>query len=302
MKRQEAIEHSSLDIKLKRVDRIYLPGEMMEGLVIISSKAGWSHQGIMMHVAGHAKLQLSARSVGLFESMSNIKPLCLMDQNFDILDSGKVPDGVTEIPFEFQLPKEGLHESYHGVYINVEYKINVSCERGFPKKALHRNIEFVVEVPEAAKSETEPERFEITPESLENVNASSLSKIPIFKISGRLFHKLCPINLPFTGEVTIEASQAPVKSIELQLVRVETVKQMGKTVREATEIQNIQIGDGDVCRNLVMPLYMIFPRLFTCPTMLTDSFQVEFEVNLIVVFGDGYMVTENFPIELYRGR
>lgn len=77
---------------------------------------------------------------------------------------------------------------------------------------------------------------------------------------------------------------------------------MGKTVREATEIQNIQIGDGDVCRNLVMPLYMIFPRLFTCPTMLTDSFQVEFEVNLIVVFGDGYMVTENFPIELYRGR
>ena len=57
-----------------------------------------------------------------------------------------------------------------------------------------------------------------------------------------------------------------------------------------------------MCRNLVIPLYMIFPRLFTCPTMLTDLFKVEFEVNLIVVFGDGYMVTENFPITLYRGR
>ena len=149
---------------------------------------------------------------------------------------------------------------------------------------------------------------------------------------------------PFLSQVTIEASQAPVKSVELQLVRVETVKHpdSGNTAREATEIQNIQIGDGDVCRNLVrrggrglvntqdldartanlrahlppatrlplpgfrslkvIPLYMIFPRLFTCPTMLTELFKVEFEVNLIVVFADGYMVTENFPIVLYRGR
>jgi hypothetical protein len=34
--------------------------------------------------------------------------------------------------------------------------------------------------------------------------------------------------------------------------------------------------------------------------MITEQFKVEFEVNLIVVFGDGYMVTEGFPIELYR--
>lgn len=149
---------------------------------------------------------------------------------------------------------------------------------------------------------------------------------------------------PLRSQVTIEASQAPVKSVELQLVRVETVTHpdTAKSAREATEIQNIQIGDGDVCRNLVrrgwvgsgrsgtrhfaahthtlrlltplpsslpdprslqvIPLYMIFPRLFTCPTMLTELFKVEFEVNLIVVFADGYMVTENFPIVLYRGR
>mmetsp|Transcript_51033 Transcript_51033/g.143074 ORF Transcript_51033/g.143074 Transcript_51033/m.143074 type:complete len:302 (+) Transcript_51033:95-1000(+) len=298
------IEHSSLDVKLKRVDRIYRPGEVVEGILIINAKSGWSHNGISLQVVGQAKLQLSARSVGIFESMSNLKPLVLMDLPVVVLDAGRLPDGTTETPFEFQLPSEGLHESYHGVYINVEYKINVDCERGVMKKALHRSIEFIVEVPENAKHETEPERFEITPESLENVRSNTLDQIPKFKISGRLFHKLCPINLPFTGEVTIEASQAPVKSVELQLVRVETVKHpdSGNTAREATEIQNIQIGDGDVCRNLVIPLYMIFPRLFTCPTMLTELFKVEFEVNLIVVFADGYMVTENFPIVLYRGR
>ncbi len=42
----------------------------------------------------------------------------------------------------------------------------------------------------------------------------------------------------------------------------------------ATEIQNIQISDGDVCRGMVIPIYMIFPRLFTCPTLATNNFKV----------------------------
>lgn len=31
-----------------------------------------------------------------------------------------------------------------------------------------------------------------------------------------------------------------------------------------------------------------------------SGFRVEFEVNVIVVFADNYMVTESFPILLYR--
>ena len=42
----------------------------------------------------------------------------------------------------------------------------------------------------------------------------------------------------------------------------------------ATEIQNIQIADGDVCRGLSIPIFMIFPRLFTCPTLTTNNFKV----------------------------
>jgi hypothetical protein len=68
----------------------------------------------------------------------------------------------------------------------------------------------------------------------------------------------------------------------------------------ATEIQNIQIADGDVCRNLVIPIYMVFPRLFTCPSVAAKTFAVEFEVNLVVVFQDSHLITENFPIKLYR--
>jgi len=46
---------------------------------------------------------------------------------------------------------------------------------------------------------------------------------------------------------------------------------------------------------------MVFPRLFVCPTVDTLNFKVEFELNLVVLFADGYMVTENFPLHLYRG-
>lgn len=44
--------------------------------------------------------------------------------------------------------------------------------------------------------------------------------------------------------------------------------------RDATEIQNIQIAEGDVCRSLPIPIYMVFPRLFTCPTLETTNFKV----------------------------
>ena len=35
-----------------------------------------------------------------------------------------------------------------------------------------------------------------------------------------------------------------------------------------------QIAEGDVCRGLRIPIYMIFPRLFTCPTLTTANFKI----------------------------
>lgn len=29
-----------------------------------------------------------------------------------------------------------------------------------------------------------------------------------------------------------------------------------------------QIADGDICRNMTLPIYVILPRLLTCPTSL----------------------------------
>lgn len=223
------IEHSSLDINLKRVDRIYRPGEKVNGVVVVAARAGWMHKGITMRVNGTAKLQLSQRSLGLFESVSSnsqVKPYDLVRTSLEIAPPGRVPDGVTEIPFEFALKVlsgQKMLESYHGVYVNVFYVISCECRRGVMKAPLEREIEFIVEVPSFSSPKVDPRSFSITPESLENIRSSSLSSIPRFKISGKLHRQACPINLPFTGELIVEESEAKVKSIELQLVRSETV-------------------------------------------------------------------------------
>ena len=43
----------------------------MSGLVVIQSKGDLSHQGITLTLDGAANLQLSSKSVGLFEAFYN---------------------------------------------------------------------------------------------------------------------------------------------------------------------------------------------------------------------------------------
>ncbi len=69
---------------------------------------------------------------------------------------------------------------------------------------------------------------------------------------------------------------------------------------QATEVQNIQIADGNPPRGIPISIHMIFPRLFTCPSVVAKSFKVEFAVNLVVLLDDGHLISENFPLQLVR--
>jgi len=294
----------SLEIKLKKADRVYHPGEIVSGVVAVTSKGSLSHNGITLVMEGSVNLQLSAKSVGLFEAFYNsLKPIQLVNYTIEIAKAGKLPDGVTELPFEFPLqPLTGqqLYETYHGVFVNIQYQLRCDMPRSLLAKNLQRIIEFIVEIPTAPVSDSRtPVPFTITPESLEHAKKTG-AVIPKFRITGQLSTALCSINKPFTGKLVVDESDACIKSIELQLVRVETCGCADGFAKEATEIQNIQIADGDVCRKLEIPIFMVFPRLFTCPTIATRTFKIEFEVNLVAMFSDGHLVTENFPIKLER--
>eukprot|EP00038_Savillea_parva_P018652 m.24781 g.24781 ORF g.24781 m.24781 type:complete len:296 (-) comp4188_c0_seq1:77-964(-) len=291
----------TMDIQLKRVDKIYREGDMVSGVVMIQSKDNFSHQGISLAMDGQVSLQLSAKSVGLFEAFYNsLKPIQLVSFGLELAPPGKMTKGQIEIPFEIPLkpkPGQATYETYHGVFVNIQYVLRCEMKRGAFSKAINKSIEFIVEASKTNESGKQVD-FTISPASLENLK--DRAAVPDFSVEGKLHTSVCSITKPFTGEITLLKSEAPIKSIELQLVRVETCGCLEGYAKDATEIQNIQIAEGDVCRNLSIPLYMIFPRLFTCPTLATDNFKVEFEVNVVIVLATGDLITENFPIKLIR--
>eukprot|EP01111_Echinosteliopsis_oligospora_P018141 TRINITY_DN815_c0_g1_i1.p1 TRINITY_DN815_c0_g1~~TRINITY_DN815_c0_g1_i1.p1 ORF type:complete len:326 (-),score=88.05 TRINITY_DN815_c0_g1_i1:7-984(-) len=295
----------SLDIRLKRVDRVYKQGELLSGVVVVSTKGAMSHAGITIVMEGSVQLLLSAKSVGLFDAFYNsIKPVQLLQYSVTVAEPGKLPDGVSELPFEFQLePLQGqqLYDTYHGVFVNIQYSLRCDMKRGLLAKDVQRTLEFIIEVPSPKSAVSPKVPFTITPETLENIKKASRKNVPNFKLTGDLSSAVCSIEDPFTGNVVLESSDAIIKSVELQLVRVETCGCADGYAKEATEIQNIQIADGDICRGLEIPIYMVFPRLFTCSTVAAKTFKIEFEVNLVVMLDDGHLITENFPIKLVRG-
>ncbi|MEE6467834.1 hypothetical protein FKM82_008084 [Ascaphus truei] len=299
---------TALDIKIKRANKVYREGEILSGVVVIMSKDTVQHQGIILTMEGSVNLQLSAKSVGVFEAFYNsVKPIQVINNTVEMLKPGKLPSGKTEIPFEFPLVMKSnkvLYETYHGVFVNIQqfikkYTLRCDMKRSLLAKDLTKTCEFIIHsLPQKTKQTPSPVDFTITPETLQNVKERA--SLPRFLIRGHLDSTNCVIMQPLTGELVVESSEVAIKSIELQLVRVETCGCAEGYARDATEIQNIEIAEGDVCRGLPIPIYMVFPRLFTCPTLETTNFKIEFEVNVVLVLHDDHLITENFPLKLCR--
>ncbi|KAJ1521223.1 hypothetical protein ONE63_002909 [Megalurothrips usitatus] len=295
-----------LEIRLKKHNKVYSEGENVTGVLAIQSPSDFKHDGISLFLEGTVNLQLSAKNVGIFEAFYNsVKPIPLVTSSIDLATTGKIPSGTTDIPFEFPLkPRSGraLYETYHGVFVNIQYLVKAELKRSFLNKDLIKTQEFIVEykagLPGLITAKAEPVNFKISPGSLQNVKDKA--KVPRFLVTGHLDSATCCISRPLTGELVVEHCEVPIKSIELQLVRVETCGCAEGYARDATEVQNIQIGEGNVPCGLAIPIHMVFPRLFTCPTLITNNFKVEFEVNIVIVFQDDHLVTENFPIRLTR--
>jgi hypothetical protein len=293
----------SIEISLNRTDRIYRPGDKVSGNVIVTSKGGFAHSGLTIQMLGTVTLQLSAKSVGLFEAFYNsLKPITIVDYMTTIEKTGKIEDGTKEYPFEFELkPLEDqeFYETYHGVYVNIMYTLKAELVRKFIGKNLMKQLEFIVEKPSSEKFDTTPEKFVISPENTE-IASKRVKDFPDFEVEGTIKGTKCNISNPFEGNLTLKHCSEPIKCIELQLIRAETCGCADGYAKEATEIQNIQITDGDIAQGLKVPIYMIFPRLFTCPTVAARTFKVDFEVNIVLMFPDGRLVSKKFPLVLVR--
>lgn len=306
-----------LEIKLKRPNKVYHEGDNLAGLIAVDCKNDAKHDGLFLSVDATVNMQLSSKNVGLFEAFYNsARPIPLISQLVEIARNGKFVTGRTEIPFEVLLrPKVNrtLYETYHGVFITIQYLLKCEIKRPMLNKDIQKVVEFMIEYKPEPKYKLlnnsllissgpatggNPIQFTLTPDSLQNIRDKN--RIPKFRIKGSIDSTTCYIWEPFTGELVIDYCEQNIKSIELQLVRVETCGCAEGYACEVTEIQNIQIGDGQIQINSSIPIYMVFPRLFTCPTLITNNFKIEFEVKIVVILEDNHIITENIPIKIIR--
>ncbi|KAK7595401.1 hypothetical protein V9T40_013226 [Parthenolecanium corni] len=278
-----------LDIWLKRPNKIYREGDIVSGVLRIQQHGELRHEGISLTMFGEVTLD------------SNPKPIQLAFSLVDVCRTGKIPSGLTEIPFEIPLVayrNRKIYETYHGVYVNIRYKLKCDIKRGFLGKNECKEMEFIVELPkrpvDRAATDAKPLDVVISPSTLR-----SLSGIPNFKIDLHLDSIVCKLDKPLTGYLVFQKETLVLRSVELQLVRVEACTNT-KQEADRTEIQTVQIIDGNIPDNLSIPIYMPFPKLFSCPTILTTNFSVEFEVNFVITFKNQHLVNENISITLIR--
>lgn len=150
-----------------------------------------------------------------------------------------------------------------------------------------------------------------------------------FRVTGRMSTQ-CSLLDPISGELTVETSAVPICSIDIQLLRIESILLGEKIVTETSLIQTTQvccisrpleklqliwcnvfkfvflyvyqIADGDVCRNLTLPIYVILPRLLTCPTIFAGwvaNFSFFFLFFLTLLFCDCLKVKGKTTPTLY---
>jgi len=72
--------------------------------------------------------------------------------------------------------------------------------------------------------------------------------------------------------------------------------------KSSSEIKKIEICHGNIPKGVLLPIHIIFPRLFTCKSVKTKTFKIEFEVKMIVYFESGHKATKSIPLILCRGK
>ncbi|CAD5314959.1 unnamed protein product [Arabidopsis thaliana] len=288
---------TTVNVKLSRSNRIYRSSEPVEGKIVIKSATSISHQAIRLSVNGSVNLQVRGGSAGVIESFYGvIKPIQIVKKTIEVKSSGKIPPGTTEIPFSLNLrePGEGLvekfYETFHGTNINIQYLLTADIPRGYLHKPLSATMEFIIE---SGRVDL-PER-PIPPEIVIFYITQDTQRHPLlpdiktggFRVTGKLATQ-CSLQDPLSGE---------------------------RIVTETSLIQSTQIADGDVCRNMTLPIYVLLPRLLMCPSVFAGPFSVEFKVCITISFKSKlakaqpksdptaprlWMALERLPLELVR--
>lgn len=289
----------AMELRLKRPSKVYHLGELVCGVVVLTARSDLRHDGLTLSVNGSVELTLTGKTAGVVDAFyATPKSFKLLQETLPLSAAGKLAAGVTQVPFEVALSarhSRPLYETYHGLYVSVQYTVTCELRRGVLAKDVCAQMEFMVEAARgsAPAASQRPLLFLMQPGPDHPYRRQ-------FRLRGRIETTECAVTEPLRGHLILEQCDAVVRSLELQLVRTEACGRTEALSRQSSEVQNIQVGLGDVPRGLAIPIHMVFPRLFTCASVSASHFQIDFSVNVVIVFEGDDVVSENFPLKLTR--
>ncbi|ORC90835.1 uncharacterized protein TM35_000072590 [Trypanosoma theileri] len=311
----ELRREAPLSVQLDRVGATYTAGEKVTGCVVVNYAMASTFLSIDLTVLGTLTIASTidgcSDMVGFSETL-NLKPMVLMNLRISLHSKGHIlPAGKTELPFLFEIkasnPNIPLIETYNGVCISCSYTL-IATARGIIGKSTSDPLQLLVIVPGQGipspdlLKEDKGTYFELNEESIEKKHHHLISqKCHLnFLLEGFFERYYNDIDIPLSGWIVVRRCNVRILSIELQLLRVEHAATSEKIAHKATEVQSIQVADGDVSRNLDIPIYMFFPRWYTCPSIKTSNVRVVFDVNIKVFLEGRQVVSKVIPIHLYR--
>ena len=298
-----------VSLSLDSLNKIYYAGDYIQGSVLIINKSKSTMKfDLQIKVEGFYTFRNSKESPPKLKSLQFYKKIftSLTDQYSTIGSNNS-------FRFKFPLTSDGcaqpsdkLYETYHGVSVSLGYEIHaeaICSGKQYPSKV----TKILVLVPGQGINpkfgrKKVSYQFNLNPKKMQSNQLSDQNLMPKFEIDGFLENLNCCIDKPFNGFINIKECSTPIKSIELQFMRNEKIlfKEFEGN-SEVSEIQNLQIGDGDVIRNIEIPVFMIFPRGFCCSNLDTKDVVLSFELNLTIVLVNGVIIMDNYPIILWRG-
>lgn len=296
-----------LEIILENFSKIYHLGDKVRGHIVVTSDCEIKHEGIAVFLDGKVITNEFGKAVG-GNSSDGDAHFPILGYAQELLKSGsdKLPTGVTRLPFQMPLeanmPEAEILETYHGVKMSIIYTLRAEIRKGRLQPNLTTQQEIYVEgKPEAdPKHPEEQASFLITSDDITSAYPASLNGL---SIRGHFKNLSCLIKDPLEGQLVVEATPRPIKSIEVQLIRIETLGS-GPVVRETSEVQTIQIADGNVMVGIPIMIWMIFPRLFTASitsfVVKKRSMAIDFAVNIMVVLQGEHVVSKSATLKLKR--
>ena len=292
-----------IKINLESFNKTYSIGDSITGNISIKNKKYESKYDLSLTLIGRNYISNKRTQPPI-----KVNEIFITKQH-KIITNGDLKKGLTlDQHFSFPLiPEENekFYESYRGVVLSIYYEINANVKLITNEEFSSEKIRIEIIVPGMGIRENfgcklVPYYFTLTPKNIEE-NKLENEKLPDFNIECFINNINCNFNKPFDGYIIIHNCNVEIKSVELQFLRHEEAEVNGNKINETTEIQNLQIGDGDVNKNVEIPLFMIFPKTFSCASLNTPKFKVNFEINVMVVLVNGIIITDNFPINIWRG-